>query len=133
MEGSCHASRNRSSVPATRRSAPRPDSKSRSLHAVPSSVASTKPLRRARLRLRSAVKERLEHPAPGSLAVVVAEHVLVHVGLQVLRGYAVVHAANSAPQERPETFNRVRVNLARDVDAPGVVHPLVGVPALAHL
>src|SRR5438132_11857385 len=98
------ASRNPSSSPATKRSAPRADSKSRSPRVVPSSVASNGLLGRARLRLRSAVKERLEHPAPGSLAVVVAEHVLVHVGLKVLRGQAVVHAANTPTKQGTEAL-----------------------------
>src|SRR5438034_11132972 len=106
MEATWHESRNHSRAKANRRSARARGWKSRSRDAVSSSTASARPLLRL-LRLRSgARKESLEHPAPGSVAVVVAEHVLVHVGLQVLRGDPVVHAADPAPQERPEPLDR---------------------------
>src|SRR6059036_3888281 len=97
--------RNRLHARASRRSARAPAWKYLYPTAMSSLTASTRPLLRARPRLRSARKESLEHPAPRSVTVVVAEHVLVHVGLQVLRRDSVVHAADSAPQERPEPLD----------------------------
>src|SRR5438034_3512170 len=128
MEATWHESRNHSRAKANRRSARAQGWKSRSRDAVSSSMASTRPLLRL-LRLRSgARKESLEHPAPGSVAVVVAEHVFVHVGLQVLRGNPVIDPAHTATEQRPEALNRVGVNDPIDVDAAGVIDALVLVP-----
>lgn len=59
---------------------------------------------------------------------VVAESVLLKIPLQVLGGYAVIHATDSAllaSDRKPS--NRVRGNVARDVDFFGVVNPVVPV------
>src|SRR6266508_7020651 len=90
MVNKCHANRNHSRAKASRRSARAQAWRFQYPSAASSSTDSTRPPLRL-LRLRgSAVKESLEHPAPGSLAVVVAEHVLVHVGLKVPRGHPVI-------------------------------------------
>ena len=47
----------------------------------------------------------------------------------MLSGHRVVHPADSVLQERPEAFNRVRVNIAAYVYAGGVVDPLMRVSA----
>src|SRR6266404_3650203 len=50
------------------------------------------------------------------VASVVAKRVFVEVGLQVLRAHIVVHAADSPLHQAPESFNRLSVDVARDVD-----------------
>src|SRR5438445_8915119 len=52
--------------------------------------------------------------------VIVPKHVLVNVGLKVLRAHRVVDSTNTVLQERPEAFQRVHMNLTRHVDLRGM-------------
>ena len=68
-------------------------------------------------------KNRVEHSSR-VVPVVVAEHVLVQVGLKPLGGYAVIHAPKTVLQVCPETVNSAGVyipldiHLRRVIDAP---------------
>src|SRR6266508_4572888 len=102
LEGRC-----RRTTSSATHSAPRPDTRSRSRSAVKSWTCS-KGLQGNGSRLRDPRKESVEHPATTSDApVVVAEHVLVQVGLQMLGRDAVVDAADSTLHQRPEAFDRL--------------------------
>src|SRR3990170_988967 len=56
---------------------------------------------------------------------VVAESVLVQVGLEPSARYAVVDPANPVLHHRPEALNGVRMHIAHDVDLLGVVNSRV--------
>ena len=58
----------------------------------------------------------------------VAEGVLVHVGLQVLRANRAVHATQAALQQAPKALDGIRVRAAVNVDAAAVVNGLVDIP-----
>src|SRR5437773_5854870 len=77
-------------------------------------------------------KNRVEHSSR-VVPVVVAEHVLVQVGLKPLGGYAVIHAPKTVLQVCPETVNSAGVyipldiHLRRVIDAPMFVSRLLQV------
>jgi hypothetical protein len=63
--------------------------------------------------------------ASETFSAVEAERVFVQVHLQILRADIVIDASNAILCQRPEAFNRVRVRIARDIDALPVMYPLV--------
>ncbi len=71
------------------------------------------------------VQKGVEHPATSSFPAVVAKHVFVQVGLQVLRRNGVVNPSDPMLEQRPESFNRVRVNVSHDVHLLRVLDALV--------
>src|SRR3954451_9688172 len=94
---------------ASRSRSPRPDSRFPFLSGTSSSVVSTRPLRRL-IRQRNPGKQGAEHAAIHSrVLVVVAEYVLVQVGLQVFRPPGVVRSTNTAFHQRADAFNGIGV------------------------
>jgi len=67
------------------------------------------------------------HPKASSVPVVVAERVLVQVGLKVLGRDGVVCPADTSTSRGPETFDGVGVGISAHIDALRVVDPPVGV------
>ena len=53
---------------------------------------------------------------------IVAETILVQIGLQIVTAHVVIHAPNSAFHQRPESFDGLRVNVASNVDFLGVLN-----------
>src|SRR6266404_3936239 len=47
---------------------------------------------------------------------VVAKAVLIQVGLQILRAHVVVHAADPALHQTPESLDSLGVNISRDIN-----------------
>src|SRR3989442_13907746 len=82
--------------------------------------------RRLRRLLRNLPQNRSELLIP-QVPPVVAKGVFVKVGLQVLRADAVVDAADSPLHKTPESFNRLGVNVARDIDSRAVIDSTVNV------
>src|SRR6266536_1120993 len=74
-------------------------------------------------------QEGTEHALP-VLPVVVPEGVLVEIALKVLRRDGVVYAADPAPDQRPEPFDRVHVDVPIDLDVLYVIDAPVLVPSL---
>src|SRR6266581_1747784 len=112
----------RSSSRVSPASAPRKASISPSPRAATYSTYSTRLLGSGLRSLPNPRKEGVEHPATSSVAVVVAEHVLVQVGLQVLRRDPVVDPADPALHQRPEPLDGLYVNVPAYVDLLRVVH-----------
>jgi hypothetical protein len=73
-------------------------------------------VRRLRRLPRNLLQNPLELKIP-LVSPVVPKRVFVKVGLQVLGAHVVVHAADSPLYQAPESFNRLSVNVARDIDA----------------
>jgi len=74
--------------------------------------------------------ECLEHIVPSdALSAIEAERIFIQVHLQILRGDAVIDAANAVLCGTPEAFNRVRVCIARDIDTLTVMDTLVLIAA----
>jgi len=68
--------------------------------------------------LPDSVRKRLKHITPAlGLPPVKAEGVLVQVGLQIFGAGVAINAANPILGESPETFNRVRMHVAINIDA----------------
>jgi len=61
------------------------------------------------------MKERSKHRMRVETAVV-AEAVLVKVGLEVLPAHRVIHAADPTLYKAPEAFDGVRMNISHHVD-----------------
>ena len=78
--------------------------------------------------------ERLEHiVASETLTPVKSKRVFVQVHLQILRANVLIDAANAVLGQAPEAFNRVSVDVARDIDLLRMVHPSVLVAAASKM
>lgn len=78
-----------------------------------STVFSKRPLRRL---LGNLLQNPLKQQIP-LISTVVPEGVFVQVGLQILRADAVIDAADSTLHKTPESFNRLGVNISRNIDS----------------
>ena len=56
---------------------------------------------------------------------IVAPRIFAHVGLQVPSGYGVINSADSAFEQRPESFERVHVHVAFDINLGRVMDALM--------
>src|SRR5436305_9479576 len=66
------------------------------------------------------VQETVKHRR-AVMAAIVTKAVLVQIGLQVMTAHLMVNAANAGFYERPESFDGVRVDFARDVNLLAVI------------
>lgn len=76
--------------------------------------------RRLRRPPRNPLQNSLEQQIPLESSVV-AETILIQVGLQILRAYGVIYAADSTLHKAPKALNGVGVDVALNVDASGMI------------